>query len=249
MSLTRLPDGWMQFGEGGRWRCVGPDFFCEVSLAGNSPNYLKVPGTVAKLRRIKSVYRGRLRLGLLDQMGTGIDILAANAMAESFGTVPSPLSKKELLEVYQRAAGSDPGVKLGEVVRHISDAAKFLERREPGYVNPLATPSRVSVGAHHVLISTALSLTSAGMAGGQQAKGASTVDLICRIPSESLYAAELAVAYFNRAYSKHENQPPLLAAAYNAGTPRPDPSNPWNLKQYGQHIDRWVAYYNTSRMI
>ncbi len=247
--ITHRPDGWMQFGEGQRWRCVGPRALCEVALEGNTPNYLRMASTVAHLRRVKSFYSGRVSFGVLDQMGTGLDILVANAMTESFGTVPSPLSKKELLDVYHRATGTDPGVKLDQVIRHIALRAKYLERREPGYVDPIRTEHRVSVGAHHVLISTARSLRPTPARKGTEAATAEIVDLVCRLPAESLAAAEFAVAYFNRAYSKHQNQPPLLAATYNAGSPRPDPSNVWNLKQYGQHIDRWVAYYNTSRMI
>ena len=35
---------------------------------------------------------------------------------------------------------------------------------------------------------------------------------------------------------------------YNAGSPRPAPGNPWSLRQYGDHVDCWVQYYNTSRL-
>lgn len=249
MSLKRLEDGWCCFGQGRRWRCSsGSRFLCEVDSAGVTPNYLKMASTVTKIKRIKAFYRGRLTFGQLDEMGFGLDVLVANSLTESFGTVPSPLDTKALTAVYNQAGGLNPGVRLDEVVRHIARTAKFLERREPGYINPVATPGRVSVGAHHVLIATALGLK--GMKPGHSSQQVAQIaDLVCRVPAESLYAAQLAITYFNRSYSKHFNQPPLLAATYNAGSPRSDGRNRWNLRQYGEHIDRWIAYFNTSRMV
>jgi hypothetical protein len=219
-----------------------------VDDAGNIPNYARIASTLSKIRRIKSVYAGRLRLGQLDAYGTGIDILVANSLTESFGTVPSPLSTRELRKVFADAVGIDPGGKLDEVIRYISQQARYLERREPGYVSPVATPHRVSVGAHHALLSTARSLIPSPANAPLETKIAEITDLVCRMPAESLLAADYAVRYFNRAYAKHLNQPPLLAATYNAGSPRPDPGNIWNLRQYGNHVDRWIMFYNTSRM-
>lgn len=249
MSLVYLPDGWMRFGNGRKWRLVGSKSLCEIDDPGNTPNYTRISTTVTKMRRIKSTYAGRVKFGMLDEKGTGLDILVANSLTESFGTVPSPLSTAELRNVFDSAIGIDAGVKLDEVIRHIARKAKYLERREPGYVNPLSTSSRVSVGAHHVLISTARQLLQQKPNASLDKKIAEITELVCRLPAESLYAADLAVRYFNQSYSKHQNQPPLLAATYNAGSPRLDPTNKWNLKQYGEHVDRWVAYYNTSRMI
>ena len=249
MSLISLADGWKRFGSGRRWRCIGARYLCEVDDPGNTPNYVRMSSTVTKIRRIKAFYTGRLRLGLLDQSGNGIDLIIANSLAESFGTVPSPLSTAQLREVYHTAVGIDPGVKLDEVVRYVAGHAKFLERREPGYVNPVNTPQRVSVGSHHVLLSTARALLPSRSDAPLERRIAETADLACRIPAESLYAAEMAIRYLNGAHGKHLNEPPLIAATYNAGSPRPDGRNPWNLRQYGNHVDRWVAYYNTSRMI
>ncbi|MBI5562359.1 MAG: hypothetical protein HY894_05850 [Deltaproteobacteria bacterium] len=247
MSLIRLPDGWMRFGSGRKWRCAAPAYLCEVDSAGNAPDYLNLSSTLAKVRRVKAVYAGRLSLGPLDEFGAGLDIIVANSFTESFGTVPSPLSASELRGVYERAIGTEPCVKLDEVIRHISMRARYLERREPRYADPISTPGQVSVGAHHALISTALRLNGYGRNTPIEQKTAETIDLVCRMPAESLYAAGLAIQYFNESRSGHFNQPPLLAAAYNADSARPDPSNPWNLKQYGAHVDRWVTYYNTSR--
>jgi hypothetical protein len=248
MSLMSLDNGWKQFGNGRKWRCIGPAYRCEVDDEGNTPNYMHISSTLAKLRRIKSFYLGRVTLGILDEFGYGADVLTANSFTESLGTVPSPLSTSELRSVYNDAPGMDNGVKLDHVIRYISSRAKYLERREPGYTNPLAKPDRVSVGSHHVLIATAVGLSAGSGQDSPEARETRIADLICRLPAESRLAAEYAVKYFNRAYSKHLNQPPLLAATYNAGSPRPDSTNPWNLRQYGAHIDRWVAYFNTSRM-
>lgn len=247
MSLARLPDNWLCFGGGRRWRCASARYLCEVDDAGAVPTYAHLPQVMSKLRRIKAFYQGRVALGQLDQFGTGIDVLVANALTESLGSVPSPISTAELRQVYASAAGNDCGVKLDSVVRHVAMAGKYLERREPGYVDPVATPGRFSAGAHHVLISTAL-----GLQGGQrltpEQRVAAIVDLVLRLPAESLYAAELAVRYFNNSYARHFNQPPLLAACYNAGSPRFTAANPWRLVQYGEHLDRWIRYYNTSRL-
>ena len=222
MSLISLPDGWQRFGSGRRWRCVGPKYLCEVDDPGNIPNYGKMSSTVAKVRRIKAFYAGRLKLGLLDQFGNGVDFMVANSLAESLGTVPSPLSTSQLRAVYDSATGTDPGIRLDEVVRYVAVHAKFLERREPGYVNPLATGQKVSVGSHHVLISTARALLNLRANAPMERKMAETSDLVCRLPAESLYAAELAIRYLNDAHFRHFNQPPLIAATYNAGSPRPD---------------------------
>jgi hypothetical protein len=249
MSLISLPDGWKRFGGGRAWRCSGPCFLCEVDDADNTPNYAGMSKIATGIRRIKSVYQDRVSFGLLDEFGYGLDVLVANSFTESYGTVPSPLSTQELREAYDSATGTDPGAKLDSVIRYISGRQKFLERREPGYQTPLSTPGRVSVGAHHVLISTAVGMAEGSSRDTYEARQARVTDLVCRIPADSLYAAELAVKYFNQNHGRHFNEPPLLAATYNAGSPRPSPKNVWNLVQYGEHIDRWIAYFNTSRMI
>src|SRR3569623_160009 len=172
MSLARLQDEWLCYGSGRRWRCCADTrYVCEVDDAETAPDYSHLPHVMSKLRRIKAFYAGRVALGRLDEFGTGLDILVANALTESLGSVPSPLNSDELRRVYHAATGSGCGIKLDAVVRHVALRAK------------------------------------------------------------------------------HFNQPPLLAACYNAGSPRPAPANPWNLVQYGEHIDRWLRYYNTSRRI
>lgn len=70
---------------------------------------------------------------------------------------------------------------------------------------------------------------------------------VLRLASESLYSAQLAVEYLNAHSSQHQGELPLIAATYNAGRPRHTNANPWHLVQYGEHIDRWIGYYNASR--
>ncbi|HZX31703.1 MAG TPA: hypothetical protein VFF03_10150 [Rhodocyclaceae bacterium] len=250
MALQQLDDGWFRFGAGKKWRCTSSRYLCEVGTPGNVPDYMHLSKSVAAIRRVKAAYRGRLELGTLDEFGYGLDVLVANSFTESLGNVPTKLTEAGLKGVYAKGTGGQ-GDKLDQVVRYISGAGgqKYLERREPGYVNPLNTPSRVSVGAHHVLISTALGLTGKKAPKGSLAEAAAITDLTCRLPGDDLYAAGLAIKYFNREYGKHRNQPPLLAASYNAGSPRLTTQNNWNLVQYGAHIDRWVAFFNTSRQI
>lgn len=249
MSLISWPEGWKSFSNGRRWRCIGPKYLCEVDDSGHTPNYGKRSSTVSTIRRIKSFYMGRLKMGLLDQYGTGVDFLVANSLTESMGTVPSPLSTDQLREAFNNAIGISPGVKLDEVVRYVARHARYLERREPGYVNPINTPQKVSVGSHHVLISTARAILLSGTTAPFERRINEITDIVCRVPAESLYAANLAVRYLNDAHNKHLNQPPLIAATYNAGSPRVDSRNAWNLRQYGDHVDRWVAFYNTSRFM
>ncbi len=92
MSLIFLPDNWKRFGSGRKWRCSGPKYLCEVDDAGHTPNYLNVAGTVSKIRRIKSVYEGQIKFGLLDEMGTGIDILVTNSGGPPSGTFAARMS-------------------------------------------------------------------------------------------------------------------------------------------------------------
>lgn len=250
MALQALGDGWFRFGAGKKWRCAAGKYLCEVDQAGHTPDYLHLAKAVAAVRRVKAFYQGRLDFGQLDEFSYGLDVLVANSFTESLGSVPSKLSENTLRAVNAKASGNT-GDRLDQVIRYISGpgAEKYLERREPGYVNPLNTPSRVSVGSHHVLISTALGLSGKHYAKGSLEEQGAITDLVCGLPANSLDAARLAIKYFNRGYARHQNQPPLLAASYNAGSPRLSTQNPWNLVQYGEHIDRWVAYFNTSRRV
>lgn len=249
MSLELLDKGWKRFSGGRIWRCQAPRFLCEVDREGNAPSYLNLTSSVNLVRKVKSFYSGKLySFGTLDSNGNALDILTANSMTESFGSVPTPFSYNELETVYKNSSKRDEQNRLAEVVDYVQNKVKWLVRKEPGYADPISTPSRISLGAHHVLLSTALGILNKKNLS-QEKKIDCIKDLVFRLPSGSSYAAELAIKYFNNCYSKHFNEPPLLAASYNAGSIRPDSSNIWNIKQYGAHLDRWVAYYNTARLI
>jgi len=244
--LQALNDGWWSFAEGRRWRCAAPGWFCEIDEPGNIPSHFRAPGIAAKIARIRSFYMGRLAYGPLDRLGTGLDILVANALTESYGTVPSPFDRHRLEAQLQEHIERPLPERLGQLVQRLSDDAmgKSLIRREPRYVDPVTTPARLSVGAHHMLISTAQGLPS------QRRRGQRPEDLanqVVELASDSLHSARLAIEYLNGALRHHQLHLPLIAASYNAGSLRATRSNPWHLVQYGGHIDRWLAYYNASR--
>lgn len=47
--------------------------------------------------------------------------------------------------------------------------------------------------------------------------------------------------------SQHSNDPPKIAAAYNAGSIRRSSANRWHMVVTGNHIDRFVSAYNAYR--
>lgn len=244
MSLLKLDNGWMQYGKGIKWRCKAPGYFCEVQNEGNVPVYSDA-AIMTRIREVRNFYSTRIKeLGLINSFGYGIDILVANTFAESGGKVPSPLNTPDLQRIYDQATG-DAGSRLDQVARYVKGSKNTanLIRLEPGYSNPVTTPNKISMGAHHHLISTALWLQ--GKSGNIPAE--QVRDVVQRLPSDSKYAATLAVAYFNKSFSKHQNQPPMMAACYNAGSPRESGDNIWNLRSTNDHIDRWVKYFNMSR--
>ncbi len=251
MSLISLNNGWKRFDNGRIWRCMAPHFMLEMDREGNTPNYLHLPASLSAMRKVKSFYNGKLSFGTLNNNGNGVDLMVANSMAESGGSAPTQFSYEELSNVYKNAGGVGVGDRLAVVVDYVKTRNKNLVRKEPGYIDPISTPSKLSMGAHHCLISTALNLT--GIHDLHQKASPIYTDavkeLVFKLPSSSVFTAQLAITYFTNSFAKHQNQPPLMAAIYNAGSLRPDATNAWNLKQYGNHLDRWVAFYNTSRLL
>lgn len=239
--LQRLADDWRSYAGGRRWRCRGPAYLCEVDDAGRVPSLLKQPGIAERVRRIRAFYAGRLALGRLDQFSTGLDVLVANAMTESYGTVPSPLEVADLNRLLDRQPELPLDLRLDRLLRDIgADArSRWLVRREPGYASPATTPARVSVGAHHMLLSTAQALPSQ--------RTQVLREQVVQLAANSLHSAQRAVEYLNENAARHEGELPLIAATYNAGRPRQTDGNLWHLVQYGEHIDRWLGYYNASR--
>ncbi len=250
MSLESLDNGWKRFHGGRIWRLHPQHKVLETDEAGHVPSYTtKYPYLLPKLARIRQFYSGKVNMGAVDRHGTGLDILVANAMAESYGSVPTPFSYRQLKNDFDQAAGQTAGVRLDEVLNRVKARSKWLVRKEPGYIDPLSTPHRVSVGAHHMLLSTARWLKGSKTQKGTAAYEHEVADLIFRFISSSPFAAQMAVHYFNRYTHRHQNEIPLMAATYNAGSPRASSRNPWHLVQYGDHIDRWVSFFNTSRQL
>jgi hypothetical protein len=245
MSLVYHDNGWKSFDTGRKWRCIAPKYLVEVDSEGNVPSFMKMADAVARVRRVKSFYSGKLEFGILDQNGNALDIMTANSQTESLGSVPTKFSYNELQQFFNGLSYPDRGDRLNALADHIKAGEKYLVRKEPNYVNPIVTPSRISVGAHHMLISTALDVLGLSHLPDKEVQ---ITELVMKLASQSVFAATAAITYFNRYNGKHQNEPPLLAAIYNAGSLRPSSANVWNLRQYGEHVDRWVAYYNTSRL-
>ena len=248
MSLVSLSNDWKQYGEGRRWRCIAPLWYCEVDRENNVPSFLNLNSSVILVRKVRDFYAGKVFTELPDEHGTLIDILTANAMTESFGCVPTPFSNNQLINALSQFQKRDMNYALADLVDYIMLRSKYLIRKEPGYSDPVSTPNKISIGAHHILLSTAVETMNLPFTT-KMAKIDSINRLIVDLSSCSVYAAEMALRYFQKRYSKHEMEPPLMAAIYNAGSLRPSSKNQWNLVQYGDHIDRWIGYYNTSRSI
>lgn len=110
-------------------------------------------------------------------------------------------------------------------------------RLEPGYTSDQATPHRVSVGLTQTLISTA-----------RQATGKKDIDREwLRRPRNAIDAGAV---YIGKQARTTRLDPPLVAAAYNAGTLAHNTGarNRWKLRQFpigsSAHCDRFVKFYN-----
>ena len=109
-------------------------------------------------------------------------------------------------------------------------------RLEPGYSSDQATPHRVSVGLTQTLISTA-----------RESMRMSVDREWLRRPRNAIDAGTAYIAHQRKLTSL---DPPLVAAAYNAGrlAHQTGDRNRWKLRQYpigtGEHCDRFVRFYN-----
>jgi hypothetical protein len=115
------------------------------------------------------------------------------------------------------------------------------ERREPGCskIDPALTPGRVSVGLMQTLLSTARDAL--------RRPGLSLDDL-----RDPLVSIEAGAIYIWRQARLTGFDPPLVAAAYNAGGLRfnDNRANRWRLVQYpigtSAHVDRFVGAFNAA---
>ena len=114
-------------------------------------------------------------------------------------------------------------------------------RLEPGcnLQDPSLTPSRCSHGLMQTLLSTARAALH---------DPALPLDALAR-PEVSIMAG---TAYMAQQAQQTRHDPPLAAAAYNAGSLRHDasPANRWRLVQYpigtSRHVDRFVGFVNAA---
>ena len=72
-------------------------------------------------------------------------------------------------------------------------------------------------------------------------------DCLKKMAEDADFSIELAAAYMTHPAQVHltDLDPPKVAAAYNAGGLYFDAANPWRLRSTGNHIDRFVAAYNS----
>ncbi|OAN58880.1 transglycosylase SLT domain-containing protein [Sphingomonas sp. TDK1] len=120
-----------------------------------------------------------------------------------------------------------------------SSGRPAARRLEPGcdHRNPERTPTRVSVGLTQTLLSTARSAL--------RQPGLTLADL--ENPATSISAG---MAYMWSQARETGFDPPLVAAAYNAGSVRYNggAENRWRLRQFpigtGKHCDRFVRFFN-----
>lgn len=109
-------------------------------------------------------------------------------------------------------------------------------RLEPGYVSDEKTPHKVSIGLTQTLLSTA-------QASMQMSFGRDWL----LIPGNAIAAG---TNYIAKQAQETGLDPPLVAAAYNAGKlyHQPGSQNRWKLRQFpigtGQHCDRFVRFFN-----
>jgi len=109
-------------------------------------------------------------------------------------------------------------------------------RLEPGYISDEQTPHKVSVGLTQTLISTAREALELSIDRAWLLEPANAVDA--------------GTAYIARQAKTTRLDPPLVAAAYNAGRLKHHAGreNRWRLRQYpigtGKHCDRFVRFFN-----
>lgn len=114
----------------------------------------------------------------------------------------------------------------------IADAAW----REPGYISDEQTPSKVSAGLMQTLLSTARNMMQTSF----------TLSWLYE-PANSIAAGS---GYIGSQARQTQLDPPLVAAAYNAGAlyRQSGAKNRWKLRQYpigtSEHCDRFVRFFN-----
>ena len=109
---------------------------------------------------------------------------------------------------------------------------------ESGCTNPAGSSDGLSSGPTQVTASTCAAIT-----------GLSQSTCRARMHSNPDFSFEVAARYMASSYQRgqHGNDPPKIAAAYNAGSIRRTSANRWRMVTTGNHIDRFVNAYNAYR--
>ncbi len=135
--------------------------------------------------------------------------------------------------------------RYGASIRHWADhyqvsrasvAATALT--ESSCTNPAGSSDGLSSGPMQVTGSTCAALM-----------GLSRTTCRVRMHSSPDFSFQVGAKYMGSSYqrSQHHRDPPKIAAAYNAGSLRKTSSNHWHMVSMGNHIDRFVRWYNAYR--
>jgi hypothetical protein len=196
---------------------------------------LQVPHRVFDAASSWALVRSGLSVNGRPPVGTPGEPATARRAFEFFGH-EFRLAAREFgvpIELIVACACAEAGIHI----RQGREAARLSERREPGFVSYEATPHRVSVGVMHTLVSTAR----------EALRDPSINQQDLRTPAISIRAG---TAYIARQLAQTGGDPPLVAAAYNAGGVYDDPTPglPFSLRDFpfgdDRHIERFVALFN-----
>ena len=109
---------------------------------------------------------------------------------------------------------------------------------ESNCTNPAGSSDGLSSGPMQVTATTCAAVM-----------GLSSSTCRSRMHSSPDFSFEVGVRYMASSYQRrqHLNDPPKIAAAYNAGSLRSSSANRWHMIVTGNHIDRFTAAYNSYR--
>jgi soluble lytic murein transglycosylase-like protein len=147
---------------------------------------------------------------------------------EPVGTIGAPNTVRRIWRSFGPQilkTSAEVGVPAELIVATIATESRGdpnAERTEPD--------GRKSVGLMQTLLGTAA-----------EAMGRPVTEAELRDPAISI---EAGARYIRQQRPRTDFEPPLVAAAYNAGSIRENASNRWHLHCTPEHVDRFVKFYN-----
>lgn len=110
---------------------------------------------------------------------------------------------------------------------------------ESNCTNPAGSSDGLSSGPMQVTGSTCASVVT----------GYSSAACKTKMYTDPDFSFMVGTKYMGSTYQKnqHGNDPPKIAAAYNAGSIRSSTANRWHMVVTGNHVDRFVGAYNAYR--